>query len=165
MKISKGLKAVHNHFLIFEAGLSYKLKNFADDMKLYRKVGSVQDETLLHEDVESLSDWFRVNYMVLNTSKCAAMHYLCGRLVGNSHPHYFIGITKVPEVRTIRNLGIVFDLLLKFDEHMRIVSGRAQFTLSIIKGVFLKFNVIFFYSHLYLHSFIEIAIISLKNEC
>ena len=137
-------------FSIYINGLPSVIRNsiakiFADDVKLYMKVGLVQDEKLLKEDTESLSKWCRVNYMVLNTSKCAAMHYIRRRLVGNLHPHYLIGSTKIPEVRTICNLGIVYDLLLKFDEHTRIVLGRAHFMLSKIKRVLLKFNVIFFY--------------------
>ena len=74
------------------------------------------------------------------------MHYIRRKSVVNPFLHYLIGSTKVPKVRTIRDLGIVFDLLSKFAEHTRIVLGRIWFILSRIKRALLKFNVIFFNS-------------------
>ena len=67
-------------FLIYindlEAGISNssRVLKFADDTKLYRKVDSSNDQTLLQRDLDSLCRWAGDWQMSFNVSKCKLMH-------------------------------------------------------------------------------------------
>ena len=50
--------------------VSFQVRLFADDCRVYRTVNSVQDQLQLQQDLDSLADWASCWSMSFNRSKC-----------------------------------------------------------------------------------------------
>jgi ribonuclease P/MRP protein subunit RPP40 len=65
-------------FLIYindiDEGISNKLLKFADDTKLFGKVGTMEDIGRLREDLVKLVTWSKEWLMLFNVDKCEVMH-------------------------------------------------------------------------------------------
>ena len=89
---------------------------FADDLKLYNIIDSLQDSPRLQKCLDAVFVWCTRNYLMLNESKCYVMIF-----AKKETPIIFsyildnIILTK-PEV--IRDLGVVFDPKLSFNFHI-----------------------------------------------
>ena len=49
-------------------------KIFADDMKIYAKVGNVADVEIIQKDIDELLEWSRTWLLNFNAGKCKVMH-------------------------------------------------------------------------------------------
>ena len=57
----------------------HQIKNiFPDDTKMANRVDTVEDEEIVHDDLEALQNWTITNGMKFNVDMCSVM--LCGRL-------------------------------------------------------------------------------------
>ena len=50
-------------------------KIYADDVKIYRTIESVNDSDLLQSDLNAFNDWCFVNKMFLNIDKCKVINF------------------------------------------------------------------------------------------
>lgn len=115
-------------FLIFVDSITRRFKTslclmFADDMKIYRAVNSVQDTIEFQTDIDALVTWCTRNRLHLNISKCKIASYH-----RKHHPLlviYSIGEAELVRVTEIRELGIIFDTKLNFIRHVDFVIGKA----------------------------------------
>lgn len=107
-------------FTIFINDLGDDLKceflMFADDIKIFKVVGSRREEQELQNDLNTLSLWCRNNKMVLNVEKCHFMEF--SNRIRQNTSRYYINDTELVKVEQIRDLGVVFDNKLKFDSHI-----------------------------------------------
>ena len=69
----------------------------------------------LSNDFRIIQNWFRENFMVLNTKKC---HYMCFGTSRENDDFIFDGI-KFPNSCEEKILGVIIDKELKFDPHIR----------------------------------------------
>lgn len=79
---------------------------YADDLKLYVAIASTCDERNLQQTIGNLTKWSNENEIGINSAKTHFMKYL-PRV--NSVSDYFIGVKKIEEVSTIKDLGVYFD--------------------------------------------------------
>ncbi|KAI5725364.1 hypothetical protein M8J77_014537 [Diaphorina citri] len=93
---------------------------FADDVKIYKSISSVQDCALLQADLERFSEWLSTNGLQLSVHKCAVMEFCRSR----SPPvfNYRIDSETLPLVNQIKDLGIYLDKTLSFSSHVDKVS-------------------------------------------
>lgn len=89
---------------------------YADDLKLYKKITCLNDAILLQEDVENFSKWCAINELELNVTKCKIISYT--KRQNYVQFNYNINNSVLERVKTIKDLGIVFDSILSFNEHI-----------------------------------------------
>ena len=73
-------------FLIFindlDSGVMSWILKFADDTKIYRKIGTSEDRQILQQDLDRLVRWADEWQMQFNEKKCKSMH------IGKDNTHY-----------------------------------------------------------------------------
>ena len=85
-------------------------KIFADDTKIYAKVGNMADVERIQKDIDELVEWSRTWLLNFNAGKCKVMH------VGarNGRANYFMEGTEIQVVSEEKDLGVVVDDKLRF---------------------------------------------------
>jgi len=120
-------------FIIFINDLLASLSScsgFADDLKLYKTISSIYDCNLLQEDLLKIVEWCERNKMVLNVYKCAVM--------STTHGHnkimypYAIGNEQLKRFSTKKDLGVIMDDKLSFNEHVDEITRKCYRTLDFI---------------------------------
>lgn len=103
---------------------------FADDMKIYTRVLSSNDQVNLQRSLSNIAEWCVANAMDLNTSKCqvisfsrAALPYNCDYLIGGVH---------LDRVDRLRDLGVVLTSSLSPADHIAAITARAYSLLGFI---------------------------------
>ena len=105
---------------------------FADDMKMYRGIGTGIGHDLLQEDLDRLAAWSLKWMLPLNVAKCSTLH------LGTSNPceAYVIHGAGLQETRIERDLGVLVDDQLKFRDQAATTASRANRILGLIKHSF-----------------------------
>ena len=104
---------------------------FADDLKLFARVGSPEDCDLLQLDLNRLANWCVLNGMELNTAKCHLMTFSRSR-----NPltfQYKIQDTVLDLVTSIQDLGIILDTSLSFIAHIQKIKSKLLGILGFFK--------------------------------
>lgn len=103
---------------------------FADDNKIYKSISCDKDCSELQTDINKVVHWCRENGMELNTSKCLVVSYT--RKTRPIVYTYEINETQLNRKTTVKDLGVVFDSKLSFNEHVNYVVNSALKTLGFI---------------------------------
>jgi len=109
-----------------------KMLLFADDLKMYRIIKSNHDYDLLQSDLNSLSNWCKLNNLSLNASKCKYMSYTRSRSFIASI--YNIDGVQLEQVQVIKDLGVLFDKKLTFNNHVTFIKNKAMKLVGFIKS-------------------------------
>lgn len=110
---------------INDIGTNFKFCNFllyADDLKLYRSISSIEDCYKIQQDLNNLSDWCNLNSLCLNLSKCHVMSFY--RLKSLISFDYGVGERVLDHVGTVKDLGVTLDSALTFNDHINITCNR-----------------------------------------
>lgn len=130
-------------FLIFINDLPQNIKfakclMFADDVKLFLKVSNLSDCFNLQQDLKNFQTWCDSNNLHLNIGKCCVMSY------SKSHSHiiynYLLNDVTLTRKTEVKDLGIIFDIKMKFDKHHDYVVSKAYSRLGFIKRNSQKFK-------------------------
>lgn len=115
-------------FNIFIDDVTLVLKNrcllYADDMKVYSRIGAPSDAFALQSDLDSLQQWCVDNGLHLNVSKCSVVSFT--RSKSPVLFDYLISGVTLPRLKTVKDLGVVFDAGLTFNEHITSVVSAAM---------------------------------------
>ena len=117
-------------FLLFVNDVSQVIKHsnillFADDIKLFLEISTSQDCLKLQTDLNNLIDWCKTNLFLLNFDKCFLITF-SKRDEFISHIYMLNNPTPCIRVTTIKDLGIIFDAKLTFQEQITHVVSRAN---------------------------------------
>ena len=105
---------------------------YADDLKIYAAVSSLNDCGMLQSDLVSISEWSRKNKIKirLNIDKCMVVTYFRdATVVKYDYNVEGVGLRRQEEVV---DLGVVFDARLTFDAHIAGIVGAATRTLGFV---------------------------------
>ena len=105
---------------------------YADDTKVSREVGSIQDSTILQTDLNQIHTWFIHSYMIhtwqlkFNSTKCKIIHIGHVNIRANysmteSGNEVVLGSTSEE-----KDLGVWIDDKLKFTSHVGHVAARSN---------------------------------------
>lgn len=108
-----------------------KFSLFADDLKIYAKIHSLTDSTLIQHDLNRLQCWCEVNHMVINPKKCFFIKFTKKR-VPFECTYALCGET-ITEVNEIRDLGVVLDSKLSFIPHINVIAKKSAQMLGFVK--------------------------------
>ena len=123
-------------FCIYINDLHSQIKNsniliYADDVKIYRAVGSPDDTMLLHEDLLSLSNWSILNGLSLNVAKCSVISF--SRKRNGLSREYSVNGINLERVGLVKDLGVLFYSALTFSPHVEYIVSKSLRTLGFVK--------------------------------
>lgn len=111
---------------------------FADDMKIFLAIESSIDVMHLQSDLIRLDEYCIVNKLDLNPSKCSVTTFTRKRNIVPSS--YTLKNQLLVNTNTTRDLGIVHDSKLLFDDHVTNIVTKASKALGFIMRISKNFN-------------------------
>ena len=123
-------------FIIFINDLPEVIKNsqallFADDLKVFRVIDSQNDCILLQHDIDAIATWCLNNNLQLNIKKCVSFSFY--RSQSYIEFNYSINSVALDRVMSVKDLGILFDRKLSFNDHINMIVSKANSMLGFIK--------------------------------
>ena len=106
---------------------------FADDTKLYRQIKSDDDAKSLQEDVSKLENWSNKWQLQFHPTKCKTMRISSKDQAPNKYKLYN---TDLDTTTAERDLGVIVDNKLNFNEHIAKQSKKANMVMGIIRRTF-----------------------------
>ena len=103
---------------------------FADDLKIFKVIRSVNDCLLLQKDLQSLCDWCGVNKLALNYGKCKKITISLKRHELNYS--YRLGNTTLEDCASVIDLGVAVDKKLSFNCHINMICDSASKSLGFL---------------------------------
>ena len=103
---------------------------FCDDVKIFHKITSPKDVITLQKDLDAVGRWSADWRLMLNASKCKTFKITLRRNLVDSS--YSINGTKLENVRKIRDLGVILDQKLTFEEHINATVAKANRALGLL---------------------------------
>ena len=126
---------IHDITKTFPSGSSLL---FADDLKIFSKISTIDDSAQLQLQIDLLSEWCTANCMDLNVQKCQVMRFYRSRnpLLYN----YKLHGQEFPTNETVRDLGVTLDSTLSFVPHIGEICNKALKMLGFVKRVTADFT-------------------------
>ena len=134
-------------------GLSSNAKLFADNTSLFSDIHDIQTSANnLNKDLEKISKWTTQWTMNFNpdTTKQAQEAIFSPKSKRKVHPPLLFNNASVTRTSSQKHLGIKLDNQLKFDDHLKIVSGKISKTIGLLR----KLQI--FYQELHLSQYIKL---------
>jgi len=101
---------------------------FADDTKLVEEINNAQDAIKLQQDIEAMEKWSKDWLLKFHPDKCHVL--TLGKFWNIKHAHpYAIGESVLEHVDKEKDLGVIIDSNLTFDEH---ICGKIKKANSIV---------------------------------
>lgn len=97
---------------------------YADDLKLYASIKSPLDASKVQRDLDALLIWCNENHLFLNIEKCKVMRFRRNHISLNFD--YNLNGLKIDQVSSIKDLGILINESLSFDEHLQVTVKKAS---------------------------------------
>lgn len=105
---------------------------FADDLNMYRIIKSDHDYDLLQNELNLLSNWCKLYNLSLNDNKCKYMPYTRFRTFIASV--YNINGVQLEQVQVVKNLGVIFEEKLTFNDHVTYIENKVMKLVGFIKS-------------------------------
>lgn len=104
--------------------------SYADDIKLFSVITSVNDALFLQKQLNTFARWCNDNRMVLNASKCSVISFT--RKQSTIIFDYTLSSSILNRLLSIKDLGVVFDCKLSFVEHISYTVSKASKVLGFV---------------------------------
>jgi hypothetical protein len=123
-------------FLLYINDLPDVIKNskialFADDVKMYSEVININDCHNLQDDINSLCAWSVTWGMRLNVSKCKVLSV--SRKKNTVIFNYAINSEQLERLDVMRDLGVIIDNKLSWNDHVTTILAKAKRVMGLIK--------------------------------
>lgn len=123
-------------FVLFVNDIPSYIRNstcllFADDLKIFHSIQTVDDCLLLQEDLNRLASWCQHNLLDLNVSKCQSL--TCLRCINPITFNYQINNVELENVNFKKDLGVILDPQLTFNSHVDYIVSNAFRMLGFIR--------------------------------
>ena len=108
---------------------------FADDTKIFKEVDSIADSILIQKDINTLEKWSRDWLLKFHPDKCHVMTLGKFSNIKHAHPYKLDG-EELEHVLAEKDLGILVDSDLTFEEHITKQVNKANSMLGLVKRCF-----------------------------
>lgn len=108
-----------------------KILLYADDLKIFRSISHPSDRSLIQEDLNRFAFYCRENHLFLNFSKCCFITFSRKPLAAVPIT-YEISNHIISRVHSVRDLGIILDSKLLFDQHIYHITKKANRVLGFV---------------------------------
>jgi len=113
--------------------LHVSLKMFADDVKTYYTVNTVEQSLEFQRIINSVYDWCEMWQLQLNFEKCTTLHFGKTNMCFN----YGLNGAMISSSNLVRDLGLLIDESLSFSLHISSIVSRARIRCNIFLKSFL----------------------------
>ena len=121
-------------FVLFIDDITIKLNVnyllYADDLKIFSKIDSLDDCLVLQHNLDKINDWCVTNKLHLNANKCNVMSFT--RKVQKITFDYELDNAILVRPEFIKDLGVTFDSKLIFNEHIQNITKAAYKSLGFV---------------------------------
>ena len=108
---------------------------FADDTKIFSKVSSKDDAVVLQKDIDALNRWSDTWLLKFNTDKCHVL--TMGKFENIVHTQrYTLYGDELDHVFEEKDLGVIIDMELTFEEHIATKVKKANGIMGLIRRSF-----------------------------
>ena len=123
---------------LFNADVNCKL--YADDVKLYTEIMSVNDMFCFQDCLDSLYQWSDVWQLSISCQKCCIIDV--GKpVIASNECRCFLGTEFVREPECVSDLGVTIDKKLCFNEHIANITRKAHQRANLIHRCFTSKNI------------------------
>ena len=126
---------IYINSMVEKAG-STELFLYADDLKIYNEIKSVEDAELLQQDLDRLYDWTRYSLLRFHPDKCVTMRIMSKTKKLDVKEYNNMDETKLKTVYREEGLGIIFDNKLSFEEHINSKVKKANSLAGMLRRSF-----------------------------
>lgn len=103
---------------------------YADDLKVYKRINSIEDSMLLQSDLNRLCKYCQDNLLFLNLEKCHSVTF--SRNITTITHIYQLLDTNISRLGSVKDLGVVFDSKLLFNLHIEAAVTSASKMLGFV---------------------------------
>ena len=125
---------IYINSMILKAG-NANIYMYADDLKLHREIKSEEDTELLQKDLDTLYDWSLYSLLKFHLGKCVVMRFEPSKNI-ESNPFYGMDEIRLKVVEEEKDLGIVFDKELSFNNHISCIVKKRNSLVGMIRRSF-----------------------------
>lgn len=108
---------------------------FADDTKIIKEINSILDSLIVQHDIEALERWSREWLLKFHPDKCHVLTIGKFENIKHAHPYQLNG-EQLEHVFTEKDLGVLIDSDLSFEEHIAKQVNKANSMLGLLKRGF-----------------------------
>lgn len=126
---------------LYDVGRCFQSANYlmyADDTKIYYNIKKLSDCEDLQQDLNNLNKYYSENNITININKC--MHITFTRKKKAIMFDYTISNTNIKKTNQVRDLGVLLDHKLLFNEHISDIITRSYKSLGFILRVSKPFS-------------------------
>ena len=109
---------------------------YADDVKIFKEVKNEEDVEILQNDLDRLVDWSKYSLLRFNPEKCVVMRIKLGTKKLEVRNYYNIDETRLRTVEEEKDLGIIIDDKLSFEDHISQIVKKANSLVGITRRTF-----------------------------
>ena len=128
-------------FVIFINDLPDQVKSdmflFADDTKIFRRISTKQDEVILQEDINEMMKWADQWQLEFHPDKCVKMSINNKELENRT---YNMDDVILRNVKQEKDIGVIVDDQLKFEDHMYEKIKKANNMMGLIRRSFIHLD-------------------------
>lgn len=132
-------------FVIFINDLPHQVDSeiylFADDIKILRRIQGPVDQTTLQEGINTMLKWSDKWLLEFHPDKCASMSINSKSAETNV---YKMGNVDLKQVKNEKDIGVITDKQLKFEDHMNEKIRKANSMICLIRRCFVHLDVTMF---------------------
>ena len=110
---------------------------FADDTKIFRRISIKQDEVILQEDIKEMVKWADQWQLELHPDKCVKMSINNKELENRT---YNMDDVILRNVKQEKDIGVIVDDQLKFEDHMYEKIKKANNMMGLIRRSFIHLD-------------------------
>lgn len=136
-------------FILFINDLPTKVTSrvylFADDTKIFRRIDSQEDHDILQEDIHTLHKWSEDNLLPFHPEKSKHLKISSSYREPRITEYYLrtqeVEMTGITKVSSEKDLGIITDKHLAFEEHIQDKVNKANRIMGIIRRTFVSLDI------------------------
>ena len=121
-------------FILFVNDLTNRLDShhlmYADDLKIFRVISSLIDCAALQQDIDIVTSWCKLNGMAINGTKCKVISF--ARMRTQWRYEYKANGSSLERVYSMKDLGVIMNSKLSFNEHIAATTSKAFALLGFI---------------------------------
>jgi Reverse transcriptase (RNA-dependent DNA polymerase) len=111
---------------------------YADDLKLFMTINNIDDCVKFQSDLNRLQEWCTKNKFDLNAKKCKTISFSRSKQPINFT--YCIGEHELDRVNEIKDLGVILDNRMTFNNHIETIITKSARMLGFIKRISKEFK-------------------------
>jgi hypothetical protein len=121
---------------------------YADDLKVSKEINSQKDAEVLQENLHHLAEYVKENHLSLNVKKCVVASFT-RKTSTRVNFQYKLDNVVLERKDSIRDLGVIYDSQLTFNDHVDAICSRARRMLGFVMRTGKHFESPFTFTTLY----------------